>query len=376
MIRKSTIFTYFRIAACLLAAMSMLSAVSCMREATDFSESAGVGRDVEPEPETVTPPIAQDETAPDELDSDKSDNAPPLDAPESGKTETASPEDDDKTASVGKAWEIVNGKYVYNFEPRDKTAQNDLSDMVGFSTAAFEDQPDDWYFGKTTYDESTGEVTYGWDRYQSTLDKLAQYHTIYRGDTSRKVCYLTFDCGYEFGPTSDILDTLKEKQAPGVFFLTGQYVREEKELIQRMLDEGHIVGNHTASHLRGTQLTAQEFVDELQELEDMFCAQFPDATPMRYYRPPYGNCNEYTLKLADKMGYTTVMWSYTYMDYDTENQASYADAMAKVKSGLHPGAVYLFHTESTTNAAILGDFIDWVRAQGYEILPICDVTFE
>ncbi|MBQ4354329.1 MAG: polysaccharide deacetylase family protein [Clostridia bacterium] len=351
-----------------------LTLTACLRGETEIAKDAGIGRETDAKYEDRDPAIN-----PGDLQNQPETSAgytpPPLDSPEITGTDT--PSETDASAETppadGKTWAFVNGKYEYYFTPRDKTAQNDLSDMANVSTAPFEDQPDDWYIGKTSYDESTGEVTYTWDRYDSTIQKVEQYGGIYRGDTSQKVCYFTFDCGYEYGPTGDILDVLKEKQVPGIFFLTGQYVKEEKELIQRMLDEGHIVGNHTVGHYRGTKLTAQQFVDEMQGLEDLFYAQFPDADPMIYYRPPYGNCNEFTLRLADKMGYRTVMWSYTYMDFDTSNQLPYADAMAKVKSGLHPGAVYLFHTESTTNAAILGDFIDWVRAQGYEILPICDI---
>ena len=203
--------------------------------------------------------------------------------------------------------------------------------------------------------------------------QLAQYDAVYLGDETQKVIYLTFDSGYENGCTEKVLDVLKKHNAPAAFFLVGNYIEKNADLVRRMVDEGHIVGNHMVNHKRSTLLTAQQFVDEMQGLEDLFYANHPNADPMIYYRPPYGNCNEYTLRLADKMGYKTVMWSYTYMDYDTNNQPSYADAMAKVKSGLHPGAVYLFHTESTANNAILGDFIDWARAQGYEFLPVCDI---
>jgi len=367
----------------LLAALSM---TGCLRGAAEVSETAGVGREkpgqiFDSDPSISAGALNQgsettDGYTPPPLDGNFDPiepNAP--DAPDDGAVPESPSGNTQAEAKPenGKSWAIVNGKYEYYFDKRDKSAQKNLSDMANVSTASFEDQPDDWYFGKTSYNESTGEVTYSWDRYDSTIQTVEKYGGIYRGDTENKTIYLTFDCGYEYGPTPDILDTLKEKQVPAIFFVTGQYVKEETELIQRMLDEGHIVGNHTVGHYRGTKLTAQEFVDEVQGLEDLFYASFPDADPMIYYRPPYGNCNEYTLRLADKMGYKTVMWSYTYMDYDTNNQLSYADAMAKVKSGLHPGAVYLFHTESTTNAAILGDFIDWARGQGYEFLPVCDI---
>lgn len=334
-----------------LLALSMLAAASCSKYVAEIADNAGIGRDQVLEMKAQNPDEGSDEE-PEIKDNDQE------------------PEKNEKV------WEFVNGKYIYHFSKRDDSGLKDLSDIEGLYGVALDDQPDDWYFGKSTYDESTGEVTYVWDRSQSTIDTVEKYGAIYRGDTTRKVCYFTFDCGYEYGPTSSILDTLKEKQVSGIFFLTGTYVKSEHALMERMINEGHIIGNHTASHPHCNQLTAQQFIDELDELEDMFIEQFPDAQPMVFFRPPYGNCNEYILALTQKMGYHTVMWSYTYMDYDTENQLSYNEAMDKLKSGLHPGCVYLFHTESITNAAILGDFIDWVRAQGYEILPIADLLQE
>lgn len=318
--------------------------VSCLREAAEVSETAGVERVVMP---------------------DKSDEENPANT-----NENEEPQQPQEPESL---WKHENGKYTFNFPERDKSGQKNISDIASLYGTKLEDQPDDWYCGKTTYDESTGEATVVWDRYKSTIDLIDKYGAIYRGDTSKKVCYFTFDCGYEFGPTPKILDTLKEKDVSGTFFLTGDYVESEHDLIKRMLDEGHVVGNHTVSHPHCNQLSGEEFIAELEGLEDMFYEQFPDAEPLYFFRPPYGNCNEYILALTQKMGYHCVMWSYTYMDYDTENQLPAGEAMAKLKGGLHPGCVYLFHTESTTNAAILGDFIDWVRAQGYEILPVADI---
>jgi len=288
-----------------------------------------------------------------------------------GYTEPPLSKDDGKTS-----WSLKNGKYTFSFAPRDEDGAKDFSDISSLYGVDLPDQPDDWYCGKSTYDETTGEVTVTWDRDAGTLETLEKYGGIYRGDTTKKVCYFTFDCGYEFGPTASILDTLKEKEVSATFFVTGDYVKTEHDLMARMLDEGHVLGNHTVSHAHCTDLSAAELKEEVDGLEEMLLSQFPDMEPMVFFRPPYGNCNEYVLAVMHKLGYYSVMWSYTYMDYDTNNQLSYSDAMAKVKSGLHPGCVYLFHTESTTNAAILGDFIDWVRAQGYEILPLADIIAE
>ena len=357
---------------------------SCLREAAKVDKNSGIGRDNVPaetkstdtDKETDSETTRDTETTSDTSETKESGETgytpPPLDKKDEETTaETASSTD-------GISWKVENGKYTYSFPPRDESGLATLSEMDSTSTALFDDQGDDltgsWYFGKTSYDEATGEATHSWDRSQTTLDLMNKYGGIYRGDETRKVCYLTFDCGYEYGPTKDILDTLKEKEVGAIFFLTGAYVKSEEDLVRRMIDEGHILGNHTVNHKNMTQVSKETFVDELEGVEDLIKEKFPDAEPLHYWRPPMGACNEWVLKLADKMDYHTVMWSWAYYDYDVNNQPDPADALATAKNGLHPGVVYLFHTESTTNAAILGDLIDWIRAQGYEILPLCDIN--
>ncbi len=298
-----------------------------------------------------------------------------------GESEKEDDEDGSTVSSGGSfgnvSWSIVNGKYTYTVPEPDRSGLSDLSDVNSVGNALFSDQGDDstgaWYYGKTEYNADTGEVTYVWDRAADTLEILKENHGIYRGDETRKVCYFTFDCGYENGYTDKILDILQEKSVPGVFFLTGHYVETAQEQIKRMIDEGHLLGNHTVNHTNMTQVTATEFIEEIEGLENLVKTYFPNSDPILYFRPPYGAANEWTLKMASKMGLRTVMWSYTYKDYDPDDQLDPAAALEKCKSGLHPGAVFLFHAVSSTNASILGDFIDWVRDQGYEILPICDI---
>lgn len=271
-------------------------------------------------------------------------------------------------------WHFENGKYVYEIGPRDESGLQTIDEMQSTPKTPYEDQPDDWYFGKTSYDETTGTVTYVWDRSQATIDSVHKYNGIYRGDETKKTAYITFDCGYEYGTTSQLLDILKEKQCPAIFFPTGYYVQTQHDLLARMLDEGHLIGNHTVNHLRATDLSVDEFLEEVNGLEKLFLEQFPDGPKMRYYRPPSGTCNEWVLKLADKMGYKTVLWSFAYYDYDTANQPTPQEALQKAKDALHPGIVYLLHAESTANVGMLGDLIDWIRAQGYEILPVCAIN--
>ncbi len=314
-----------------------------------LDETAGVGRYGVPEPvgkETGDRPSDPSETDSTDRETDK-----PI-----GQTELS--------------WRIENGKYVYTFPERDDSGLSRLSEMETFSRARFADQPNDWYPGKTSRDEATGEVTYVWDRSGETLEILKKYGAIYRGDETRKVVYLTFDNGYENGTTEKILDVLKEKNVPAAFFVRRHYIETAPHLVRRMLDEGHIVGNHCVTHGDMTAVSAETFIKEVEGVEIAYYAAFPDAPSMIYFRPPSGNCNEWLLKLADMMGYTTVMWSWAYGDYDVNNQMSVDAAMAKVKEGLHNGCVYLLHPESTTNAAMLGEMIDWIRGEGYEFLPL------
>lgn len=358
---------------CVLLAVTLLAAPlsSCLRKSAEPSREVGVGRDTS---DTST------SNSSDTADSDENDES----GAESTEKESESVDDEDSSETDTKdkesdvsgevTWSFEDGKYTYSFPERPEVSAGEISAMNSEPKTLFEDDSnEDWYFGKTTYDQTTGEVTYVWDRYQSTLDAVDNYNGIYRGDQSKKAVYLTFDCGYEYGTTSSLLDILKEKNAPAAFFLTGDYVKSEDDLINRMLDEGHIIGNHTMNHKNMIHVTAEEFKEQLDSFSDLFAEKFPDAQPLRYFRPPEGAANEWVLKLADKLGYVTVMWSWAYYDYNTNDQPDPMATLEKAKTALHPGCVYLLHAESTTNVAILGDLIDWIRSQGYEILPICDI---
>lgn len=301
-------------------------------------------------------------------------NSLPADsAGDAGESEDLSAE------TTGKLWSFTNGKYEYNFPERDAGGLADLSDLAALQYGRFDDASsdnNDWYFGPTVRNAATGEVTVTWDRSASTLAALEKYGVIYRGDESKKAVYLTFDCGYETGTTAKILDTLKAKNVPATFFVNGHYVESAQDMIRRMIDEGHIIANHCVNHYDLTTVDKDTFIRELQGLEDIFYTYFPDADPMIYFRPPSGAANEWVLNLADKMGYTTVMWSWAHRDFYDDDQPGHAETIEKIKTGLHNGCVYLLHPESTTNTAILGEMIDWIRSQGYEFYPLCDIEME
>jgi len=196
---------------------------------------------------------------------------------------------------------------------------------------------------------------------------ITEYDGIYIGDTTKKVIYLTFDEGYENGYTPKILDTLKENDVKAIFFVTGPYIKKNADLVKRMLDEGHEVGNHTINHPSMPSLGNTELEKEMYGLEERFKSSF--GKEFRYLRPPMGEYSERTLAAAQQLGYKTVFWSFAYKDYDVNNQKGADYAYKKVMDNLHNGAVLLLHAVSKDNAEALDRIIKDIRAQDYEIRP-------
>ena len=181
-----------------------------------------------------------------------------------------------------------------------------------------------------------------------------------------KTIWLTFDEGYENGYTKSILDTLKEKNCPAVFFITGQYARENAELIQRMIAEGHAVGNHSWAHPSGgmPSLSTEKQTEDLMKLHDYMIENYNYT--MTLFRYPAGIFSDQSLALVNDLGYHTLFWSFAYADWDPAKQADASAAYEKLCSRLHPGSIYLLHAVSSTNAEILGNFIDYARSEGYQ----------
>lgn len=185
---------------------------------------------------------------------------------------------------------------------------------------------------------------------------------------NKKVIYLTFDEGYENGYTEKILDILKEKQVSAVFFVTMPYAREQTALMNRFVQEGHVIGNHSVTHpSQGMpSLSIEDQMSEYQELQDFIKNTY--QYDMYLFRPPAGIFSEQSLAVAACFGYRTVLWSFAYADWDPERQPSTEEALKKMEGRLHNGAIYLLHAVSATNTAVLGEFIDYAREQGYEFM--------
>lgn len=196
-------------------------------------------------------------------------------------------------------------------------------------------------------------------------DQLRQYDAAYLGDTTQNVIYLTFDAGYENGCTEKILDTLKKQEVKAAFFLVGNYIQRNADLVRRMVEEGHIVGNHTMHHYDMSKIADKAaFSKELKDLEDLFRDTTGKELP-RFYRPPQGIYSQENLAMAKELGYKTVFWSLAYVDWKNDDQPSRETALAKLLPRTHPGAVILLHSTSQTNAAILDELIGKWKEMGY-----------
>ncbi|MGN0688200.1 MAG: polysaccharide deacetylase family protein [Oscillospiraceae bacterium] len=202
----------------------------------------------------------------------------------------------------------------------------------------------------------------------SAQSQYGDLGALFIGEQEHKRLWLTFDEGYENGYTANILDTLKEKDVRAVFFVTYDYCRDNPELIRRMINEGHTVGNHTWSHPSLPDCTAEELGSELSKLHEYVRDNF--NYEMYVMRPPMGEFSTQVLECAKKLGYTTVLWSFAYPDWDVNNQPDKGKAFEKITSRTHNGAVYLLHAVSQTNAEILPKVIDYWHQNGYIITPM------
>ena len=200
--------------------------------------------------------------------------------------------------------------------------------------------------------------------------ELARVDAAYLGDTAQRVIYLTFDAGYENGCTERILDVLKKQEVPAAFFLVGNYIQRNPDLVRRMVAEGHIVGNHTMHHRDMSALSdAEAFAKELQELEHLFREVTGKELP-KFYRPPQGIYSRENLAMAKDLGYKTVFWSLAYVDWNNDSQPTREAAFSRLLPRIHNGAVVLLHSTSATNAEILDELLTKWKDQGYHFESI------
>ena len=207
----------------------------------------------------------------------------------------------------------------------------------------------------------------------ATFEELAKYDAFYAEQTEEKHIYLTFDVGYENGNTASILDTLKKHNVSATFFVVGTYIESDPELVKRMAEEGHIVGNHTWHHPDMSQIAAMDaFKKELEDVENAYL-EVTGEEMTKFYRPPQGKYSEANLKMAQELEYKTFFWSLAYVDWYDDNQPTKEEAFDKLLGRIHPGAIVLLHSTSDTNALILDELIQKWEEMGYTIRSLTEL---
>ena len=197
--------------------------------------------------------------------------------------------------------------------------------------------------------------------YEKILSNTDSYYV----GSDEKVIYLTFDAGYDNGTLSKILDTLKEKNVKSTFFVTGDFLNREGELTNRIISEGHLIGNHTYGHKNITKLSDESIVNEIQKLENKY-KEITGNEMVKLFRPPEGEFDERSLSVVKNLGYKTFFWSIAYDDWNTNVKKGAKYGYNKVMNNIHNGAIILLHTVSIDNAQALPRIIDDLRNQGYE----------
>lgn len=242
-------------------------------------------------------------------------------------------------------------------EPEAPSVENTAPDVtgVGIELTGYSTDAITWGPGNIENNQRPRDPLELQDRFQ---ELSAQWLL----EDSKTIC-LTFDEGYENGFTPSILDTLKEKQVSAIFFCTYDYVSKNPEIVQRMINEGHIVANHSYRHYNMTTVDAETVKDEITILHDYVAEKF--AYEMNLFRFPEGEFSEQNLAVVQSLNYQSIFWSFAYADWDTSNPPDEETAYNKIVSSVHNGEIMLLHAVCETNANILPRIIDNIKEQGY-----------
>lgn len=204
----------------------------------------------------------------------------------------------------------------------------------------------------------------------ASIDELKKFNAYFAENTDEKIIYLTFDCGYENGNTPMILDALKKHNVPAAFFCVGNFLKDNPDLIKRMKEEGHVVGNHTFTHPDMSKIsTSDAFKTELTKVEELY-KEITGEEMTKFYRPPQGQYSEQNLEMAKSLGYQTFFWSLAYVDWYQDKQPTKEEAFSKLLKRIHPGAVVLLHNTSSTNGQILDELLTKWEEMGYIFKPL------
>lgn len=207
----------------------------------------------------------------------------------------------------------------------------------------------------------------------ASIEELEKYNAYYAANTEEKIIYLTFDCGYENGNMPKILEALKKHQVSAAFFVVGNFISDHPDLLRKMIQAGHTIGNHTMTHPDMSSISSmQGFQKELQDVEELYQSA-TGSSMQKYYRPPRGIYSPANLSMAKELGYKTFFWSLAYVDWYQDKQPTKEEAFEKLLGRIHPGAIVLLHSTSSTNADILDELLTRWEAMGYSFGSLQDL---
>ena len=327
----------------------LLTAAACKGDATPDSASAGDTAESMADVTSSDTVTSTETSSAEQISSDVESSVPP------SSSERASSE---QTSSVTSSFVLMN----YNVTVGEYTV-NDAENSRGLSTEKYE-----FGFG-VAKGGKPHEISVN---NQKKFDSLENVKALALDTVSQDKCmYLTFDCGYEYNNlTDDILDILKEKNVKAAFFVTLSYIKKNPEKIDRMIKEGHIVGNHSATHPVFPDISRTKMAEELYKVDEYLQKHFNYKN--KYFRFPTGAYSENALELVTSVGYKSVFWSLAHGDYDTGKQPTVEKTFKTVTDRFHPGAVILLHAISESNTKALADIIDEANAQGYTFKTLDD----
>lgn len=291
----------------------------------------------------------QEPTQPPQLQSPSS-SVPPSSTPTSAPTQPSSVPPTSTQPSTTVPTPTGTGEYIGNLYTREQLEAMD-SVSKGYGV------------GKEV--DSKNRPTYA----ISMDKKYEKYDAHFICPDDGKV-YLTYNCTYEHeGLVQKTLDILKEKNVQCVIFIDKAFAKNYPHMVRQIIDDGHILANHCTTHPDLPTLSIDEIVDQILDVHNYVKETF--GYEMWLFRPPSGYFSEQVWAIAQSLGYRSYNWSFTYLDWDTGNQPDPAATLTKMTDALHSGAIYQLHAISSANAAVLEDFIDTVRAKGFEfaLLP-------
>ena len=197
------------------------------------------------------------------------------------------------------------------------------------------------------------------------INELKKYRAYYMGP-DEKTIYLTFDEGALDTYVKEIVDVLDRNNVKATFFLCYKFIENNKDLIRKMVKNGHLIGNHTANHNSMPSLATKDNFDkylyEIKKVEDIYY-EIIGQKMEKIYRDPKGEWSYRDLQIMKDLGYKSFFYSSYYMDFG--NSVSKEYALNELTKRNHNGAIYLLHPKNKGNLEALDPFIKELKNKGY-----------